>query len=412
MLATAVERWNLHQRLALAVLVKMGKNPASMIGGFMLATGGLSMWISNTATTIMMLPIAVAVVQQLYPKTTKEAHPFAKALVLGIAYSASIGGIATLIGTPTNVILVGVLSDQYGSSISFAQWMLFAFPVVIILMLFCWYYLVYVCFKIHQLEANAEEAVAQIKAQQAALGPISTEERRVLYVFIAVAIAWISRTWLLNPWLPALNDSMIALTGAISLFIIPASRKKPAEVDVIDPTLDDQDDSPHALLDWETAVNIPWGVILLFGGGLSLANAFAQTGLAAWLGGQIAALQALPLLLLLLLLITGVNFLTEITSNVATVSMILPVLAALATAIGVHPYVLMLGATCAASCAFMLPVATAPNAIVFGSNYLKITDMARVGLVLNLVSIVSFTGYVYWVSPYLFGFELFGGMGE
>ncbi len=409
MIATAIERWNLHQRIALSIIAKIGSAPKSIVLGFMVATAFLSMWISNTATTIMMVPIGVAIVKQLEGGRAPDLdNKFAKALLLGIAYAASIGGIATLIGTPTNVIFAGVVLEKYGLEISFANWMLFATPIAVFLLVVCWYYLVNIGFQLSDLEdSDNDKGLENLLAQQRALGPISYEEKVILAVFGAVAFSWMTRAFLLNPFLPDLSDTIIALIGAIVLFLIPTKKTNPTR-EVIDKSLDDIDVSPATILDWETAVKIPWGVILLFGGGLSLANAFDQTGLANWIGAQIDLLAALPLFLLLLLLIAMVNFLTEITSNVATVSMILPVLAALAITVGVHPYVLMIGATCAASCAFMLPVATAPNAIVFGSAYIQIEDMIKAGVWLNILSILLFALYVYFVLPWVFGIEVNG----
>lgn len=408
MIATAIERWNLHQRVALAIISKIGSAPKSIILGFMVATGFLSMWISNTATTIMMLPIGVAIVKALGGEAVPTLdNKFAKALLLGIAYSASIGGIATLIGTPTNVIFTGVVLEKYGVEISFATWMLFAAPIAVFLLFVCWYYLVNIGFDLSEYEnQDHEKSLEKIKTYQKELGSITYEEKVILVVFGAVAFSWITRSFLLNPFLPALTDTIIAIIGAIALFIIPTKQK--IQRNTVDVSLDDIDDSPATILDWETAVKIPWGVILLFGGGLALANGFDQSGLADWLGTRIALLGTLPLFVLLLLLIAAVNFLTEITSNVATVSMILPVLAALALTIGVHPYVLMIGATCAASCAFMLPVATAPNAIVFGSSYIQIGDMIKAGILLNILSILLFSVYVYFVMPLVFGIDLYG----
>lgn len=409
MIATAIERWNLHRRVALGIIAKIGSEPKSIILGFMVATGFLSMWISNTATTIMMVPIGIAIVTQLGSKEEEDNQSFAKALLLGIAYSASIGGIATLIGTPTNVIFTGVVLERYGVEISFATWMLFATPIAVFLLFVCWYYLVNIGFQLKPMDDNNKDGLAKIKEYQAALGVMTYEEKVVISVFGVVALSWMTRSFLLNPLMPALTDTIIAIIGAISLFIIPAKNQLPKR-EGVDIALDDVDDSPATILDWETAVKIPWGVILLFGGGLSLANAFEASQLAAWIGEKIALVGTMPLFLLLLALIASVNFLTEITSNVATVSMILPVLAALAISIGVHPYVLMIGATCAASCAFMLPVATAPNAIVFGSSYIKISDMIKAGIWLNLLSIILFTIYVYFVMPMVFGVDVYGSL--
>ncbi|MGH1336157.1 MAG: SLC13 family permease [Aureispira sp.] len=407
MIATAIERWNLHQRIALTIIGKIGSAPKSIILGFMVATAFLSMWISNTATTIMMVPIGLAIVTQLEGGSAPSLdNKFAKALLLGIAYAASIGGIATLIGTPTNVIFAGVVLEKYGLEISFASWMLFATPIAVFLLFICWYYLVNVGFDLSNFEQkDHKKGMEQIQAQRQALGAMCYEEKVILFVFVVVAFSWMTRGFLLNPLLPGLTDTIIALIGAIVLFLIPTKNAVPRMV--VDAVLEDTDDRPTTILDWDTAVKIPWGVILLFGGGLSLANAFDKTGLANWIGTQIDLLAALPLFLLLLLLIALVNFLTEITSNVATVSMILPVLAALAMTLGIHPYILMIGATCAASCAFMLPVATAPNAIVFGSAYIQIEDMIKAGIWLNILSIVLFALYVYFVLPWVFDINVY-----
>ncbi|MCP4438477.1 MAG: SLC13/DASS family transporter [Aureispira sp.] len=406
MIATAIERWNLHRRVALSIIAKVGSRPKSIVLGFMIATALLSMWISNTATTIMMVPIALAIVRQLASEEDKN-NTFAKALLLGIAYAASIGGIATLIGTPTNVIFSGVVQDQYGQEISFATWMLFATPVAIFLLGICWFYLVNIGFDLKKYDGDdsSDKGMAQIRAYQAELGPMSYEERWVITIFALVAFSWMTRSFLLNSLIPNITDTIIALIGTMTLFVIPtkASRLPKSPIDA---AMDEVDDSPATILDWETAVKIPWGVILLFGGGLSLASAFNASGLASWIGGNVVLLGNLPLFLLLFILIAAVNFLTEITSNIATVSMILPILTSLAFSIGIHPYILMIGATCAASCAFMLPVATAPNAIVFGSKFIKIGDMMRAGVWLNIISILTFSVYVYYVMPLVWGIDI------
>lgn len=400
MIATAVEKWGLHRRIALAIIAKIGTSPREIILGFMLATGFLSMWISNTATTIMMVPIGIAIISQLACGDKHADDNFGKALLLGIAYASSIGGIATLIGTPTNVIFTGVVLDKYGQEISFASWMLFAAPVSAFLLLICWYYLVNIGFNLKQEKDKnqEEETLKKIQIYQTELGPISYEEKVVLGVFGLVAFVWITRSFLLNPWIPALDDTIIALLGTTLLFIIPTSQKAKFSIDV-DTSLDEVNDSSLTILDWDTAVKIPWGVILLFGGGLAMAAAFESSGLANWIGAKIGLLGAMNLFFLLLIVVAAVNFLTEVTSNVATVSMVLPILASLSDTIGIQPYFLMIGATCAASCAFMLPVATAPNAIVFGYGYIKIKDMVKAGIWLNIISIILFTIYIYLVLP-------------
>lgn len=397
-IATAIQKWNLHQRIALNIISRSVQKPAFIILAFMIATGFLSMWISNTATTIMMVPIAMAVMQQIQTKESNQAY-FGKALMLGIAYAASIGGIATLIGTPTNVIFSAMIEERYGWEISFAQWMLFAFPVAVVLLFFAWWYLAFVIFPFKNDEnSTASNSQNQLRQMLNQLGPMRYEEKMVLLIFGGVAFCWMSRSLLIKPYFPAVTDTVIAIAGAILLFVVPVSKEYAAQ--------HNKNNNRAVLLDWETAVKIPWGIILLFGGGLSLAFAFDETGLADWIGIQFAQLQVLPTFILLFLLVLMVNFLTEITSNVATVSMMLPVLAALSASLGLHPYLLMIAATCAASCAFMLPVATAPNAIVFASGNLKISDMIRAGLGLNVLSVVLLSFYLYFVMPYLFGIQI------
>ncbi|SEI89828.1 solute carrier family 13 (sodium-dependent dicarboxylate transporter), member 2/3/5 [Cyclobacterium xiamenense] len=388
MIAVSIEKWNLHKRIALQIISFLGTDLKKIILGFMVATAFLSMWISNTATSLMMLPIAIAVVMQVSQSNEAVQQTLGQSLMLGIAYSASIGGLATIIGTPTNVILVGVVKSTYGIEISFGEWMLIGFPIALGLLLICWYYLVNWAFhfpKTLKLRGGKEE----IKRQLTELGPISRQEKRVLWVFIAVSFSWISRSFLLQQFVPALTDTIIALTGVLLLFVIPAGN-----------------DKKEQLLDWKVAEKIPWGILILFGGGLALAEGFQETGLANWIGEQFIQLQNFPFWLFLLLIIAAVNFLTEITSNVATASMLLPILAAVALAMGVHPYGLMIGATMAASCAFMLPVATPPNAVVFGSGYLTIPVMMRTGFFLNLLSIAFILMLILFYLPWIWNFNM------
>ncbi|RPA69135.1 DASS family sodium-coupled anion symporter [Cyclobacteriaceae bacterium YHN15] len=390
MIAMAIEKWNLHKRIALNTIAFIGTNIQRIILGFMVATAFLSMWISNTATSLMMLPIAIAVVTQLsHTSNPKEytSNKIGKALMLGIAYSASIGGVSTLIGTPTNIILAGVVKEMYGYEISFSQWMAFGLPISIILLFFCWLYLVkwaYPFEKDFAVEGGKEEIMSQLKL----LGPMTVEEKRVSWVFGSVSFAWIVRSFLLQEFIPELDDTIIAIAGVLVLFVIPSS------------------DSKTKLLDWKTAEKIPWGILLLFGGGLSLAEGFKVTGLASWIGNQFVFLDFIAFGLFLMIIIAAVNFLTEITSNVATASMILPILAAVSLSMGVHPFGLMVGATLAASCAFMLPVATPPNAVVFGSGYLSIPDMFKAGLWMNIFSILLITLFTYYVLPLLWNLDL------
>ncbi|WP_369997654.1 DASS family sodium-coupled anion symporter [Winogradskyella sp.] len=381
-IAIAIEKWNLHKRIALNIIKIVGTNVSKIILGFMIATAVLSMWISNTATAVMILPVGVAIVLQLKdnPKTVENENLiFGKALMLAIAYSASIGGMATLIGTPPNLVLAGVVEHTYDTEITFSQWFVFGFPISIILLVVCWLYLTKVAFKFKQKEFPGGKE--EINKQLNALGKISSEEKIILVIFIITAIAWISRSFILSKWLPAIDDTIIAIIASVILFLVPSSKKG------------------SALMAWEDTIKLPWGILLLFGGGMALASGFEITGLAIWIGNHLTALAGVSLIILLLVLVASVNFLTEVTSNMATTAMLLPVLVSLAAIIDVHPYILLVSATLAASCAFMLPVATPPNAVVFGSGYLKIEDMVKKGIWMNIISIVLVTLIVYFVLP-------------
>ena len=381
LIAIGIEKWNLHKRIAINIISFIGIDARRVILGFMLATAFLSMWISNTATSVMMLPIGIAIIKQL-----NENKIFGKALMLGIAYSASIGGVATVIGTPPNLVLAGVISEIYGYEITFSQWFLFGFPISIILLFFCWIYLTRVAYK---FESNSfPGGKTEIQTIKKELGPISYEEKLVAIVFALAGLCWISRTFFLQKILPSLDDTIIAISFGLLLFILPSKQKS------------------TTLLSWRDTINLPWGIIILFGGGMALARAFETSGLALWLGELMTSFSILPLFLLILLLIAAVNFLTEITSNLATTAMLLPVLAPLALEINIHPFGLMVGAAVAASCAFMLPVATPPNAVVFGSGYLKIQDMVTRGVIMNIFSIIFITLMVYLILPIVWGIEL------
>lgn len=387
MLAIAIEKWGLHKRIALNIIRLLGTGISRIILGFMIATAFMSMWISNTATSVMMLPIGMAIVTQLqdHPDTEEnENQLFGKSLMLAIAYSASIGGMATLIGTPPNLVLAGVVEQTYGVEISFAQWFSFGFPITLLLLFIAWLYLTRIAFsfKIEEFPGGIQEIKRLIKN----LGVISSEERSVVIVFIITATLWISRSFL-QKVIPALDDTIIAVAAGFILFMLPSSQEK------------------KKILNWEEAVKLPWGIMILFGGGMAMAAAFQSSGLAKWIGLQMMSFQGLPMLLMILLLITAVNFLTEITSNLATTAMLLPILAPMALAIDIHPYILMVSATVAASCAFMLPVATPPNAVVFGSGYLRIPDMVKTGIWMNLVSIIILSAIVYLLLALLWGFD-------
>ena len=394
LLATSIEKWNLHKRIALNIINLLGTDLRRIVLGFMLATGFLSMWISNSATALMMLPIGLAVIGQFKNHLGDEngilSTHLAKNILLGIAYAASIGGMATLIGTPTNNVLRAVVEKLYNYTIDFNEWMLFAFPFSVVLLAIAWYYLVNFGNPLPK-KFNLTEAKSVIQDQIVALGKISYEEKTVLAVFGLVCFSWITRSFLLAPLLPALDDTIIALLGVMLLLLLPSSGKS---------------EPKGRILDWKTAEQIPWGVLILFGGGLALAEGFKETGLATWIGQHLSLIEGVSFFVLLLIIIAAVNFLTEVTSNVATASMLLPILASVAIKLDVHPFGLMVGATLAASCAFMLPVATPPNAVVFGPGYLKIKDMVKAGLWLNIISIILLTLMVYYILPWLWEINL------
>lgn len=378
LIALAIEKHHLHTRIALNIIDRIGTNPSRIILGFMLATGFLSMWISNTASTLMMVPIALSVIANL-----NSIKQFAKALLLSVAYSASIGGMATLVGTPPNIVFAGVVRDTFGVEISFFEWMLFGLPFSICMIFLAWWLLTRFLFRMDNKPAED----LGIKEKKEALGTLSTNEKRVLAIFCFTAFCWISRTYLLNNFIPLLNDTIIAVIGGLLLFIVPDSEGK-------------------KLLGWSETKKLPWGVLLLFGGGLTIASAFVKTDLAEWIGNGMNSFEGMSLILLIFVVAALVNFLTEFTSNVATASMVLPILAALALAVGVHPYYLMVGAILAASCAFMLPVATPPNAIVFGSKKLQMRDMIKTGIWLNFISILLIGLFVYFIMPLIWDLDM------
>ena len=381
-LANAIQKWNLHKRIALNIILKLGGSTDKIILGFMLATGFLSMWISNTATTVMMLPIAISVINQLkdHPDTLEnENKVFGKALMLGVAYSASAGGIATLIGTPPNLIFAGFVQENFNIEISFFQWMKIGFPISIILMLFIWWFLTKYAFKLNK--TGFPGGKDEIKKILSKMGSINNEEKKILLVFTLTILSWIFRKSTINLIIPNFDDSMIAITSAIILFIIPSKNKK------------------EPLMKWQDAVTIPWGILLLFGGGLSIAKGFQATGLDNWIGAQLSFITFSSSLLVIFLIIAGVNFLTEMTSNMATTAMLLPIMIPIANIMEINPYLLLVGTTLAASCAFMLPVATPPNAVVFGSKLLKISDMVKTGILINIFSIIIILIMVYFGMP-------------
>ncbi len=393
-IAVTIQRWQLHRRIALHTIRLVGTSPRLIVLGFMLATAFLSMWISNTAATMLMFTIGLAVIGHaatLLGERGLDVGPghfrFATALMLGIAYAASIGGVATLIGTPPNAVFAGVIEQQYDLRVTFLDWMLFALPLSVVMLALTWWLLTAVIFRSETGELpGGRELIAR---ELETLGPMSRQEKSVLAVFTAVAFAWIFHGLVDLPALGMINDSTIAIAGAIALFLIPADLKK-----------------GEFLLDWRTAVTIPWDIIILFGGGFALANAFAASGLTTWLAGELTLLQGIGLIGIVFAVVLLVVFLTEITSNTATATLFLPLMGALALAVDLHPLVLMAAAALAASFAFMLPVATPPNAIVFGSRYVTIGQMAKAGLLLNLVGSVLITALVVWLMPLAWNIDI------
>ena len=389
MLAIAIEKWNLHKRIALNIIKIIGTNISKIILGFMVATAFLSMWISNTATAVMMLPIAMSIVAQLQdnPNTEKNENLiFGKALMLSIAYSASIGGMATLIGTPPNLVFAGYVEETYGIEITFLQWFKFGVPIAIPLLVIAWLYLTKFAFKFKQKEFPGGKE--EINRLLVLIGPMKREEKLVSSIFVLTAFCWITRSFILQEFFPFIDDTIIAMTAGVLLFVVPAS------------------DFKKRLITWEDAVKLPWGIILLFGGGMALAAGFQITGLASWLGAQMSVFQGLSVLVLVFVVITLVNFFTEFTSNLATTAMLLPILAPIAISLNINPYMLMVACTIAASCAFMMPVATPPNAVVFGSGYLRIPDMIKSGIWMNIISILFLTLMVYYFLPIIWDFNL------
>jgi len=386
LIAIAIEKWNLHKRLSLNIIKLTGNNKSSIILGFMIATAFLSMWISNTATSIMILPVGLAIISQLKddPKTVEnENEVFGKSLMIAIAYSASIGGMATLIGTPPNMVLAGVVEESYGIKLNMFDWMKFGVPLSSFLLFICWLYLTKIAFKFknEEFSAGKEEILRQIKK----LGRFSNEEIKVLIVFTLTALGWIFRGSIESIF-PMIDDTIIAIFFAVTLFIIPTKNQK----------------TNNTLLVWNDTVKLPWGILILFGGGMAIASAFGKSGLALWIADLLQNLNEVSLFLIILIIVSSINLLTEVTSNMATTAMLLPVLVTIALAIEVHPYFLLVSATLAASCAFMLPISTPPNAVVFGSGFLKIEDMFKKGVWMNLISIITITLVVYYTLPYVF----------
>lgn len=402
LVALAIQKWNLHKRIAIKILQLVGLSPGRILFGFMFATAFLSMWISNTATTMMMVPILISIIVKLEDINgrAKVSH-FAVGLLLATAYSASVGGIATLVGTPPNLSFSRIFHIYFPNApeISFANWFIFAFPITVVLFIILYLYLYFVFVKKDKSSwKNISKDVLGSDIKK--MGKISYEEKVIGIVFVLMALLWFFRSDInigfieIKGWSSLfshpkyINDGTVAILMAVILFIIPSKAEK-----------------GKFIMDWKAAEDIPWEIILLFGGGFALASGFKESGLSMWFGQQLSWLKGVHPLLIIFSIAIIVTFLTELTSNTATVETFLPILAGLAVSIETNPLLFMLPATIAGSMAFMLPVATPPNAIVFGTRRLRITQMAKTGLFLNIVGAVVLSLIVYYFGTYVFGIE-------
>ncbi|NCP17802.1 MAG: DASS family sodium-coupled anion symporter [Erythrobacter sp.] len=408
LIAIAMEKCNLHRRIALMTLRRVGTEPRMIVLGMMIATGFLSMWVSNTATTLMMLPIGFSILALVGTGDRANAEPgsepgeqslpddprlrgFGVCLMLAIAWSANIGGLGTLLGSPPNAIVAGYAAVEYGRNIGFLDWMMVGVPIAAVFTLVAWVLMTRVLypFDLPKIEGGRDLIEGQIRK----LGRMGRAERMVLLAFGSAAFFWIVPGLIAefsgaaeDVWWAQLNDTAIAIGAGIALFLLPGDRKG------------------EAVLEWSDAEKgVPWGVLLLFGGGLSLASAVAASGLDAWLGQQVTGLGALPPILLIAAVVAIVMFLTEVTSNTATAATFIPILGGVALGLGIDPMGLLIPAALAATCAFMLPVGTPPNAIVFSTGVVSIRQMATGGVVLNLVGIILITLIYSWIGPAVFG---------
>ncbi|MBF0753130.1 SLC13/DASS family transporter [Jeotgalicoccus nanhaiensis] len=392
LLAVAMEKWNLHTRIALSIIKAIGTTTATILLGFMVSTALLSMFVSNTAAVMIMIPIGLAIIKEAHSLSTPElggdVKLFEKALVLGIGYAGTIGGLGTLIGTPPLIILAGQMRQIFDVELNFAQWMLVGIPVVIVMLAIAWAYMNYFSFKHGMKELPGGRKIITDELEK--LGKMTREEVWVLIIFILAAALWIMRGFFFDQFAftEMLGDGSIAMFAAVLLFLIPSKKQN------------------GRVLDWGVAKDLPWGVLLLFGGGLALAGSIVATGVDAWIGEMLAGVGGMPLILMIAIVAILILFLTEFTSNTATATMILPVLAGLAIALDVHPLALMIPAAMAANCAFMLPVGTPPNAIVFGTNKVSIAEMVKTGVWLNVIASVIIIVVVYLWVPVVYGIDL------
>lgn len=390
-IALAMEKTKLHKRVALRIVQFVGTSPKAIIIGFMGAAAFLSMWVSNTATAMMMLPIAISLIELVEESPENENGEletnFGLVLLLSLAYACNIGGIATLIGTPPNALMAGYMLDNYDVDIGFGQWMLVGLPVVIVALPVVYLILTKILLPIKMQTISGGREL--IKKELDNMGRISQQEKMVGSVFLITAFLWILRP-LLDDYIPNISDTGIAIFGAVLMFLLPVNN---------------DNGNLEFVLKWDDAKRLPWEILILFGGGLSLAAGITETGLAEWVGESLAALEFLPIALLIILSLLAIIFLTEITSNTATAAAFIPILASVAITMGYDPLILAVPAAIGASCAFMLPVATPPNAIVFGSNMLTIPRMAKVGVTFNFLMVFVITFVLYLTIGYVFGVE-------
>ena len=383
LLGLSMERCNLHRRIAYAIVTRAGGNPQGLVLGMMCATAFVSMWVQNTSTTLMMLPVALSVASIVSPDDSSDIHAsnFAKSIVLCVAYAATIGGLGTIVGTATNALVVGFMQQNYGETISFAQWLAFGIPTVVLLLPLAWFVLVKFTFPFRLAsQATARDALDEARA---ALGPMSVAEKRVTAVFVLTAAAWITSPLLQKlPGLEGLNDTTIGLMAGFVLFLTPSGGA-----------------GGGSLLTGADLKRVPWDVLLLFGGGLALAEAVQGSGLSAFIGDVLAGIGAWPLLLLIATMVSLLVFWTELNSNVATAATFMPILAAIAATADYPVLQLVAPVALAASCGFMLPVGTPPNAIVFGTGRLSMHDMLRAGWRVNIASIIIVTTVTMLVIP-------------
>ncbi len=389
MIGLAIEKWNLHKRIALRIVQKTGTSGNRIILGFIIATAFLSMWLSNTATTMMMFPIALSVIAVMkeHQQEGTSLPNFSLALMLVVAYASNIGGISTIIGTPPNVAFVAFIEKKYNYDIQFIDWLMVCTPIAILLLIAL--YVVLVKWMFPSRISNSTHANQYISDEIKALGKMSVAEKRVLVIFIGTALLWITKDLLNQLGWFKLNDSMIALIGALFLFATPAGKKA--------------DDKISMLLTWSDTSKMAWGILLLFGGGIALANSLEQVGVMAQVGKWLAGFSNMHGLVLVLLIVVICIFLSEVMSNVAQVIVLAPVLASLADALQLDPLLLGIPMTLAASAASMMPMGTPPNAIVFSSGHIKLKDMMKVGLVMNIVSIILITLFCWYVLPLVMG---------